>query len=106
MELLCSGGQGESRRLSDHGDRKATLPDHVAARSRSNFRLILGILIKYSRPAMTRDLRTNRSLLQGKISSIFATDAPQGRLRYAKGGILAVPPPKWRTSALHIDSHS
>ncbi len=33
------------------------------------------------RPAMARDLKSNRRELQGKNTSIFAADAPQGRLQ-------------------------
>ncbi len=35
---------------------------------------------------MTRDLRSSRRQLQGKIASIFAADAPQGRLQTTEEG--------------------
>ena len=64
---------------NDHGDRKATPPDHVAARARSNVSLTLGMLAKDSRPATTRDLRSNsRMALQGEIVSILGYGAPHG----------------------------
>ena len=38
------------------------------------------------RPAMTRDLMSIRRVLQGKNTSIFAADAPQGRLQTKEEG--------------------
>jgi len=35
---------------------------------------------------MTRDLRSSRREMQGKIASIFAADAPHGRLQNAEEG--------------------
>ena len=42
---------------------------------------------------MTRDLRSSRSQLQGKISSIFATDAPRGDFEALEGGFSQRFPP-------------
>ena len=51
-----------------------------------SFHLTLGIELTMLRPAMTRDLKGSRRELQGKIASIFAADAPQGRLQNAEEG--------------------
>ncbi len=37
---------------------------------------------------MTRDLKSSRREMQGKIASIFAADAPKGRLQNAEEGFL------------------
>ena len=61
--------------------REAGPPLPIADHHRRLFHLILGIELTMLRPAMTRDLMSNRSELQGKILSIFTANAPQGRLR-------------------------
>ena len=38
------------------------------------------------RPAMTRDLKSSRRELHEEFASIFAADAPQGRLQTAEEG--------------------
>ena len=89
--FYVAGGQGDKRRLSDHGDRKAAPLDHVAARVRQFMCLTLGKLAKDSRPATTRDLKSSkRKSLQGKIVSILCYDAPQGRLSRAGEGFSLV----------------
>ena len=42
---------------------------------------------------MTRDLRSSRSQLQGKIETIFATDAPRGDFEAPGGGFPSGFPP-------------
>ena len=42
---------------------------------------------------MTRGLKSRRSQLQGKISSIFATDAPKGDCEAPEGGFPSGSPP-------------
>jgi hypothetical protein len=97
QSFYVAGGQGDKRRLPDRGDRKATPPDHVAARVSSYISLTLGIPAKDSRPATTRDLMSSKwRSQQEKISSIFADGAPHGRLRGAKGGFPQRFPPSRR----------
>ena len=42
--------------------------------------------LKDSKPATIRNLKSSRRELQEEIASIFAADAPQGRLRSVEGG--------------------
>ncbi len=64
---------------NDHGDQKATPPDHVVARVRGNVSLTLDMLAKYSRPATTRDFKSSRRrALQREIVSILGYGAPHG----------------------------
>jgi hypothetical protein len=78
-ELLCSGGPRGQAAPNDHGDRKATPPDHVAALVLNNVSLALGMLVKDSRPATTRHLMSNtRRALQGQIVSILGYGVPHG----------------------------
>ena len=52
-----------------------------------NICLTLGSTLRMSRPAMTSGFRSSkRRELQGKITSIFVADAPQGRLKNAEEG--------------------
>ena len=85
MELLVRGGSegksGNYPRVQSSGD---GTPRPIAA---INIELSLDLEHEYtmSRPAMTRDLRSNRKE-QGKIASIFVADAPQGRLKTVEEG--------------------
>ena len=83
-----SGGGGEGTYASIPGSRvrEAGPPVPSLIIIVESFHLILGIELTMLRPAMTRDLKSNRRELQGKILSIFAADAPQGRLRDAEKG--------------------
>ena len=57
----------------------ATPPDHVAARVSSNVSLTMEILVKESRPATTRDLKSNKwRAQQRQIVSILGYGAPYG----------------------------
>ena len=59
--------------------------------------------MRMPRPATKRDLRSSRSQLQGKIETIFATDALRGDFEAPEGGVFpAVSPLTWRNSALRI----
>ena len=57
----------------------ATPPDHVAVRVSINVSLTMSMLVKDSRPATTRDLRSNkRRAVQRQIVSILGYGAPHG----------------------------
>ena len=92
-ELLCSGGARGQAAPNNHVDRKATPPDHVAARVRINVSLTLGMLVKDSRPSTARELRSSmRRALQGQIVSILGYGAPHGSktVKSRRGFLLAI----------------
>ena len=73
------GGRRDRRQLflgQEIGRRDPPVPS--ADTASKNSCLTLGQSSTMPRPAMTRDLRSSRSELQGRIMTIFATDAPRG----------------------------
>ena len=60
------------------------MPSAASAHSET-YCLTLGQCSTMPRPTMTRDLTSSRSQLQGKISPIFATDAPRGDCEAPEG---------------------
>ena len=73
-----------------------TPPRAIADRRRKTVSPDPGQRIGMSRPAMTSGFMSRRRALQGRIASIFAADAPQGRLRNVEGGFLQRFPPSCR----------
>ena len=88
------GGRRDRRQLflgQEIGRRDPPVPS--AASASKNSCLTLGQSSTMPRPAMTRDLRSSRSELQGRIMTIFATDAPRGDCEAPEGGFSQRFPP-------------
>ena len=86
-EASVSGGPKRHAQLSpgpEFGRRNPHVPSLIIIVE--SFHLTLGNELTMLKPAMTRDLRSSRRELQGKIASIFAADAPHGRLQNAEEG--------------------